>query len=270
MKQPLLITFGCSWTFGVGCGYQTGMTQEQYQRIAWDNTLPSHYSFRGILSKKYNAININHAFGGASNQNQFRLARNFFASIEAQEAIAESEQTIVIHCITSTARNELFVCDQQDYLNFKFDVYDPKHKKLIDPFVRYSYDHDNEIKQLSVEMNFMNQFYNAKNIVNIWADTFNHHDYKVPINGLLFEDLSNRDLMSQLAINNGMKDVDADYHYSSWNADSRRVDFLIEQGLLNPLSMHPTRQAHEQIASYFESEINKHISRGSSNGRAED
>ena len=61
MKKSLLVTSGCSWTFGVGAGFQHGMTKEQYHQIAWDTNISDQLSFRGILSNKYGLDNINWA-----------------------------------------------------------------------------------------------------------------------------------------------------------------------------------------------------------------
>jgi hypothetical protein len=37
-------------------------------------------------------------------------------------------------------------------------------------------------------------------------------------------------------------------HLSVWQADDSRSKFLLEHGLLNPLTLHPTVKGHQQIA----------------------
>jgi hypothetical protein len=69
----------------------------------------------------------------------------------------------------------------------------------------------------------------------------------------MFDTDNPRDLMSGLAIDHGMINLDNVYHRSYWfgksnKQDSNRVDFLISKGLLNPISFHPTISAHKKIA----------------------
>jgi hypothetical protein len=54
--------------------------------------------------------------------------------------------------------------------------------------------------------------------------------------------------MSLLAIENGFVDHDNKMHNSSWTVDSNRVKFLVDIGLLNPISQHPTVEGHQNIA----------------------
>ena len=64
-------------------------------------------------------------------------------------------------------------------------------------------------------------------------------------------DLPNRDLLSQLAIKNGLLELDSKYHLSSWEPDSNKVKFLKDKGILDPISLHPTQQGHKEIAEMF-------------------
>ena len=43
-----LITFGCSWTFGIGANYEKGMSREQYEDLKrWKDTeVVSPFAFR--------------------------------------------------------------------------------------------------------------------------------------------------------------------------------------------------------------------------------
>jgi hypothetical protein len=84
------------------------------------------------------------------------------------------------------------------------------------------------------------------------------HEYCKPVSNRMFgHSVIPRDLLSQLAIRNGMAVVDHNnYHQSGWNVDCNRVKYLTDIGLLNPYSNHPTRLGHIQIANmlsaYFE------------------
>jgi hypothetical protein len=64
-------------------------------------------------------------------------------------------------------------------------------------------------------------------------------------------DINNRDLMSHLCLKNNIENFDSNYHYSSWKIDSNKVAFLVDIGLLNPISYHPTADAHVQIADFI-------------------
>lgn len=297
-NKIVLITFGCSWTYGVGVGYKDGMTNAEFKNIAWDNKICNELSFRGILSKKYNLHNINFSCGGSSNQRNFRLAMEFFLSPTFKKIRSDYNQIIVLWGITSTARSEYFSVIDNNLKNFKFDLTDNSFEKM---FVKYSYDHNYEVHRLTLNMSFWNEYFTNNNILNIWFDTFNHHNYTKSfissitkenynihrgadwptwdqfslksyssINKTILEeieqtynsylvcpdrlfnaDISDRDLLSQLAIKNGLLEFDSDYHLSSWRTDSNKVQFLKDRLILDPISLHPSQQGHEQIAEMF-------------------
>jgi hypothetical protein len=300
-----LITFGCSWTFGVGVGYEEGMKRPEYEKIAWEKSVCDQLSFRGLLSQKYNLVNVNFSIGGSSNQTQFRLAKEFFSSTNFKKLQLEFEKIIVLWGITSTARNELYLNSRDSYENIFYSYNTPESKIML----KYFYNHDHEIRQLVTEMRFWNDYFESKNINNLWFDTFNHHKYgenqfnldydacagpdwpnfddyltgncvisqeindkiveiknlckqqsstliytKIKKN-LIFEEKNPRDLLSLLAINNGKVDIDTNYHISDWLSDSNRVDYLIKCNILNPISYHPTKIGHEQIATILSPHI---------------
>lgn len=260
MNKNLLITFGCSWTYGVGVGYQPTQTENEYKAIAWDSSICNLKSFRGILSKRFALDNKNFAHGRSSNQAQFYYAKKYFGGrdpsnnqefLQYDKNIKESNfnkdretynNIIVLHAITSTSRNVFFDLETMSVVHQKYT----NPSKFSEFMVKHSYNHDYEIQQLYTEMNFWNVFYKSVGIKNIWIDTFNHHHYYQPIDNMI--DLDDRDLLSQLCIRNNMKNFDKNYHHSNQNIDSNRVAFLVEIGLLNPISNHPTEKGHIQIA----------------------
>jgi hypothetical protein len=293
MKR-LLITLGCSWTFGVGVGYTQNLGRAEYKSIAPDIDLCNTLSFRGILSAKYNLVNKNLSEGGSSNQKQFRLAKMFFSSDKFKKIQKEFDQITVLWGITSTARNELFFIEDRQLRSFFYS----ENSQLAKSLVKFSYDHQNEVDLLEIEMRHWDKYFENLNIKNLWFDTFNHHDYwdshKLDYKAnagpdwptwekfccqdfanvsseiideihdtsrwdfgslgpnLVLRNKNPRDLLSQLAINNGCTDIDNQYHTSDWDIDSNRVSYLVDRGILNPHSHHPTRVGHEQIANILD------------------
>lgn len=254
--MSILVTFGCSWTAGFGSGYVDGMLEDEYKSIAWNDSINNEYSFRGILAKKYNIENINFSESGSSNQMQFRLLKNFLCSDQFKHLV-DTHKVIVLHGITSTARNELYINAKESLINFKYD--DRNYSEWANIFIKHFYNHDNEVNRLTEDMLLFNQFYSLKGIANLWFDTFNHHSYSKSINNLIEQNSANRDLLSTMALRLGFAGKDDSYHLSSWQVDSDRVKFLTEIGYLNPISHHPTKVGHEMIADIIDKELKKII-----------
>jgi hypothetical protein len=252
----LLITFGCSWTYGVAVGYNQNMTADEHKAIASNNSICDQLSFRGLLSKKYGLVNKNFSQGGSSNQLQFRLAKIFFTSDDFKKLQSVFDQIIVLWGITSTARNELYFNSASSRKNFFYSSSETEAKLMT----KYFYNHTHEVEQLLTEMRFWDDYFESKNINNLWFDTFNHHKYgQFVLKNLIFAQETPRDLLSKLAIKNGQFDIDNNYHTSDWIIDSNRIEYLVNIGVLNPYSHHPTQQGHiqisEMLAPYIESLI---------------
>jgi hypothetical protein len=254
MSSKLLITFGCSWTYGVGAIWYPNIKRVTYNSFAWNADACFKYSFRNLLCQEFNLENKNFSAGGSSNQRQFRYAKEYFGSDQFKKDLDAFEQIIVFHGITDTSRNEFYSIEFQELINMQYsmrktnkDMHTDFQKLCSEFMVKNSYNHNNEVNQLETELKFWNTFYQSYNIKNIWADTFNHHEYNVMIPNIIGHDLSQRDLMSQLAARNGMDVIDKTYHNSVWTIDSNRVDFLVKKEILNPISMHPTQEGHKQI-----------------------
>jgi len=255
MRDIVLLTAGCSWTKGIGVGYEHGMSQADsldVNGIFWNNEICDNLSFRGILSKKYGIKNINLSKGGASNQQQFRLIKQFLSSSQYTQLVDAGTKIIVLHGITSTARNEVYLNRAGKMQNLMYNYHTEDFQDEIDIMIKYFYDHDNEVERLTNEMNFMNQFYQAAGIDNLWFDTFNHHSYSGIIDNLIETNPNRRDLLSTMAVNTGLVDMDNGYHKSTWEVDSNRVQYLTDKGLLNPFTYHPTKQGHKMIANIID------------------
>lgn len=300
MKR-LLITFGCSWTYGVGVGYQSGMSDTEFKDLLWNQELCDTHSFRGLLAKKYQAQNINFSSGGSSNQRQFRLAKQFFSSYEFQNLQRSHDQIVVLWGITSTARNELW---SNELAQLRDVFYKDKSSKRI---LQYSYNHQNEVNLLRVEMEHWDDYFNLLGVKNFWYDTFNHHDYWqmyeqeylqlrqpywpewsrfsrqdftgldasvlkeifgawkhwnkqiVSLPNLIYRNSRPRDLLSQLALKNGLDQPDEQFHASAWHEttvpDNNRIEYLLSLQLVNPVTLHPTQSAHKQLADMISQQI---------------
>ena len=240
----LLVTFGCSWAYGVGVGYTQGMTIDEYTEVGWQEPVCDRLSFRGVLAQRHNFVKKNFSEPGSSNQRQFRLAKEYFVSDEFKQAEQEYDSVQVLWGITSTSRNELFLLSEKKLVTFFYTSDTPESRAMVKHF----YDHDNEVKQLATEMLFWNDYFAGKNINNVWFDTFNHYNYPVDIDRLIDNNNKPRDLLSKLAVINGLATPDSRYHASEWSIDSNRVKYLIDCGVLNPYSHHPTALGHKQIA----------------------
>ena len=182
-----LITFGCSWTYGVGVNYDKSMRNnpDMWKVDAWDDSICNQLSFRGILSQRYNFDNINLSRGGSSNQRQFRLAKTFFNSKKFQELQDTGDEIVVLWGITSTARNETYMVGLNKVENFMYNsaVSSPDKSKpaaiICEFFTKHIYSHAQEMFMLAHEMSHWNMFFKSLGIKNYWYDTFNHHDYTI-------------------------------------------------------------------------------------------
>lgn len=297
--KKLLITFGCSWTYGVGANYEPGMTLKDFKEKAWDLDICSQYSFRGILSENHGYDNINFSMGGSSNQAQFRLAEYFFSSELFNDYQKKYKKIIVLWGITSVLRNEFYCRGAQDLRN----VFYTSPEQISKCILADHFDMDHEIYLIRKKIEFWDSIFDRLQIEHRWFDTFNHHDYnhipryqyfkdlynnvagpdwpswdkflsrdfgdadetikheilnphhwgfykifRKPLINLIGYNESSRDLLSKLAIKNGIQTLDSKYHLSDWNIDNSQIKFLVEEGFLNPYSNHPTKQAHQQIA----------------------
>lgn len=260
--SKILITFGCSWTRGVGAGYSKvyqSTDKNDYKSKCWDWPLNEPCSYRSLLCKKYNLENINFSQGGASNQNQFRLSEEFFTS-EKFDILKNENDIYVLWAITSTARGEFYINDLNKFKNIMYNPRKTKNDlecKLSTLIVNNFYNHNAELGVLNIRMKHWNKYFQALGIKNIWIDTFNHHNYPDPVDNLCFKDDIPRDLLSKITKNKLY--TNKVYHLSDWLDDCIVTENAIENKLLNPYSKHPTSKGHEIIADILSPEIEKLI-----------
>jgi hypothetical protein len=316
--MKLLITLGCSWTHGVGVNYEPGMTKKEYLDGCRDLSCLNQYSFRALLSQEYNMYNVDLSLGGSSNQQQFRLAENFFSSPSFAEYQKEYSEIVVLWGITSIFRNEIYHNKIKDSKSYFYNNESLLSKAIISDH----FDSQYEMTLLYQKIIFWNKFFDLMGIKNLWFDTFNHHKYILMPPTYAMEaykenagpswpsweqfitgDLSGtdietqeeildknrwifyryfynvelnrifkgpapgpRDLLSQMAIQYGMSDMNDNYHLSAWVDDCDRIAYLTKLGLLNPHSNHPTKSGHRCIADMLSSALP--INRGDSGHRS--
>lgn len=229
--STLLITFGCSWTYGAGAGYQPGMDSEEYERIKLDPDTCYQYSFRGLLCAKYGLDHKNFAIAGSSNQTQFRLAEEFFGSHRFRYYQSRYDKIIVLWGITSTLRNDAYFFMEGRNRSYFYSAADVLAKTML----RSHYSHNNEIVMLSNKIRFWNKFFANENVSVLWFDTFNHHKYSE-----LFEDatLNQCDKFTQLKDSSarGFDQLDHEACYDK-NKDQLLCNFIDQDKKLDNFLM---------------------------------
>ena len=257
--RKILLTFGCSWTKGIGAGYEEGMPNSEFRKIVYDQTYGDAYSFRTILSKKYGFENINYSQGGSSNQLQFIKLKQFFTSDEFKNFLREKAEIIVLHGLTSTARAFLYDNRSQGTRTFMFNNEEAQNDSALKNYIMNFYDHNFEIERLTEEIQFTNNWYEAMGIKNLWFDTFNSHTYTGEIENFIGKEyeVNRRDMLTRMSILNGISDIDNNYHVSTWKVDTNRVKILVDTKHLNPFSIHPTKLGHQLIADIISKDLEK-------------
>jgi hypothetical protein len=253
-----LLTFGCSWTYGVGAGYESGMSKHEYSQIAWDPNICNKLSWRGLVSDKYDVFNRNFAAGGSSNQKQERLAMQYVTSVNFQDDQNTFDKIILLWGITSTARNEMFSLQKNKPDNIHLNDKTELSKSLL----KFSYNHDFEVWLLAQKMRFWNLLFSGLNIKNLWFDTFNHHDYPVKLENHIDFGTGYSDLMSNMYLKTmpGVTPIQKfQMHLSAWRADEERSKYLSYLHYLNRSTLHPTVKGHRLIADLLIPELDKHI-----------
>ena len=208
------------------------MSKKEYLEVRrTQEDLMDKHSFRGILSERLNLENINYARGGSSNQGQERLAIKYFNT-------HSPEDRVVLWGITSILRNELFVRSRGKTCNILFSDDDSHAKYYRDNF----FDEKTELERLGNMMVHWNKFFEAHKIPNLWFQTFNTYRFPQKIDRLL-----PRDLLTHIT-----HPSIRDFHQSDWILDSKRIQQAKNKELVNPYSLHPTKETHILLADILE------------------
>ena len=293
-----LVTLGCSWTYGIGLGYDettvdiqrktfpNNFTEQEYNFIKgadyptyqdfvknrenkiffkdfiWQELLTAskfddrlinftskttadEHSFRVLISKSLDLNNDNFSAGGSSNDMQFNIMSNIFGDTKKREHFLD-KKPIVLWGITSTAR--IFRNNKSIMLSAEHGNIGSTQEKLYKAlYTELYYDHEQEVANLSNQIELWNIIFDHYNVPVIWFDTFNTHKYPCPPRNFL----QGGDLLTQmLNVNKSKiaKMIGKYYHYSAWVSDDPRIDEGIKLKLLNPISMHPTKTGHNLIS----------------------
>lgn len=245
--KNILLTFGCSWTFGIGVGWKPGMPRSEYQKIHDDKAYAAQYSFRAILANQYNLTNKNFAVGGSSNDLQFRQAENHLLKTPHNEF----DNVIVIWGITSVYRKEWYNVEQGVWENVMFADKLKDNPPIAREYIKNHLHPSVENSMLESKMLLWNTWFEHHGIKNYWFNTFNTHKYNNSIPRMLYNGVDLLTLMSQ--------ESDDGYHKSRWYDEvDIRSQACIDRGLLNPISRHPTVEGHKEIANLLHGAIQRH------------
>jgi len=245
-----LITFGDSWVFGVGAEYQKGMSRDEYEKIAWTE---SEKSWRGLLSKLHTLKNINFSVGGSSNQNQFRMASEFYIKNNVKKHLSKNADKInydmiVLWGLTSVYRTELFDCDNAKYEN----LFLPTKKfgnEFSKVYLQKHFNEEEETTKLYYQIELFNSLFKEIGLKNYWFNIFNEHKFPNQIDNLLFDGKSLLSLMISDYTSNDH------YHKGSWEDADRKIMKAKQMNLVNPYTLHPNSDGHKIISEHFSKEL---------------
>lgn len=261
MSDTVLITLGCSWTFGEGSGYKEGMTLKEYEKIQHDENICWENGWRKPVVEHFGFDHINIAESGSSNDRQFRLAKQFFVSKKFTELYQSNKRIIVVWGTTSLNRYDMWLKENNRYeklflQNIDKDIirFGGAQEQLTFAIHKTSYYEPARVKQLELEILFWNQYFKLLKIKNFWFDTFNSYRYSVrPSNFFDIYKSNNRDLVSVIADNHKQK-----VGYKSL-LPMDNFKYLLDNNLINTYSYHPKKEGYQVLAEYFIDKLEEHI-----------
>ena len=253
-----LVTIGCSWVKGVGAAYSCKNPDDKDTYQSYRGITPHNapYAWRTLLAKKYNLEHHNLAQGGSANKTQFRLATEYFNTVENPEDI------IVLWGITSIHRDELFFNNIDKYRAFIFN----RHTKRQEPWERRSgfnvinhfqrhFNEKNEYYQLTENIKHWQKYFDLRGIRHKWFDTLNPTN-TIHKNAIVFPHEGMPDLMSQMTAEVSGEPCHGDrMHFSNWIVDSSRIQKLLDHNLVNPHSLHPSQEGSIVIANLLDQHV---------------
>lgn len=260
MSDTVLITFGCSWTFGEGSGYKDGMSLKKYESVQSDEDICWKNGWRKIVVDHFNFEHINFSEGGSSNDRQFRLAKEFFISKKFSE-LYKQKNIIVLWGITVTNRYDMWCRDTNQYEKIFLNTCEQEliqfnqHKdKMAVCLKRFSHDEKSRLLNLETDIIHWNQFFKLLNIKNFWFDTFCSNNYKTRFSNFFDINNNNRDLLYQICsthkTNLKIKDpIGKDLCF----------DYAKKHNLINSYSLHPKKEEYQLIAKYIIDKLEEFI-----------
>lgn len=253
-----LVTLGCSWVKGVGAKYSCNNPDDESTYLSYRSITEQNapYAWRTLLANKYNLEQHNIAQGGSANQTQFRLAQEYFNTVENPKDI------IVLWGVTSIYRDELYFNQIKEYKPFIFNF----QSKRADDFERKTgfnsmnyyrrhFNEKNEYHQLTQNIKHWQQYFDLRGIRHKWFDTLNQTN-TIHNNAIVFPHKGMPDLMSQMTAEVSGAPIHQDrMHFSNWLVDSSRIQRLIDNNVVNPHSLHPSQEGSKVIANL----LDKHV-----------
>ena len=252
MDKPVLLTFGCSWTYGEGSGYVPGMSREEYEKIQHDPRICWENGWRKKVVQHFDFEHINFAEYGSSNDRQFRVAKKFFISKKFKEFYSQKRKIFILWGTTSLNRYDLWVRENRDYEKIflehaeeDFAGFKQDKDRLALTLKKYSYDENERLRSLESNMAFYNQYFKLIGVKNFWFDTFNPFRYKINFNNFILHKDNNDYLSLSRLIERDHKSKPGQWTYKSG------FEYLINNNLVNPYSYHPLKEYYSMIGDYF-------------------
>lgn len=260
MKDTILVTFGCSWTFGEGSGYEDWMSEKEYEKIRADEKICYENSWRKKVIEHFDIDHINFSEAGSSNDLQFRLAKQFFTSKKFQEIYKSYKNIIVLWGITATNRYDFWCRDTNKYAKIllnnaeedvkKFNQYED-HLGLT--LKKLSYNHQTRVNELEIDIVFWNQYFKLLKIKNFWFDTFYSIKYKIKPVNFFGIDSQKRDLLFMLC------EKKPDQYKIKKFINDDYFEYAKNKGIVNEYSLHPKKEEYNLIADYFIDKLKEYI-----------
>ena len=276
-KKTLLITLGCSWTFGEGAGCEPGMSAKEYEKIRYSSDYAWEYGWRRYVVEHFDVDHVNLGESGSSNQKQLHYAKNYFLSSKFAKDYKNHEHVIVLWGITTLRRNFMYFKDSKMYENIflkEENVFQTKWNtnkdKMTKALYKYCYDDDVALREVQSDILHWNQYFRLyPKIKNFWFDIFGSKHYTVKIRNFIDIDKPKRDLLYQICKNHLSGEVEKWKIEGRENYDPNFLDkystcfgYAEEHELVNPYSFHPYKTGYKFIGDYFIKFLTPHIDDG--------
>ena len=276
-KKTLLITLGCSWTFGEGAGCEPGMSAKEYEKIRYSSDYAWEYGWRRYVVEHFDVDHVNLGESGSSNQKQLHYAKNYFLSSKFAKDYKNHEHVIVLWGITTLRRNFMYFKDSKMYENIflkEENVFQTKWNtnkdKMTKALYKYCYDDDVALREVQSDILHWNQYFKLyPKIKNFWFDIFGSKHYTVKIRNFIDIDKPKRDLLYQICKNHLSGEVEKWKIEGRENYDPNFLDkystcfgYAEEHELVNPYSFHPYKSGYKFISDYFIKFLTPHMDDG--------
>ena len=275
-KKTLLITLGCSWTFGEGAGYEPGMNKKQYEKIRYDDDLAWQYGWRRYVVEHFDIDHWNLGESGSSNPKQFHYAQNYFLSKKFAEAYKQHENIIVLWGLTTLRRTFMYFKDSKMYENMYINdeqywsKWNTSRDKVTRAIYKYCYDDDVALRELQSSILHWNQYFKLyPKIKHFWFDIFGSKEYTIKPKNFIDIDKPKRDLLYFICKDHEDKEDEKWKLEGSTRRDGYMIDkyctcfgYAEEKGLVNPHSYHPLKSGYKFIGDHFIKFLTPHIENG--------